>query len=112
MTTTNNTATQTNFRMFVLFVVLVLSSTGVFAQTTPAQVSVATPVTNIISTENAVASSMDFAVWFTGVKQNTNDTQSTTAFNKKQLINSGINTNNVLLRAFLKKVTNQGSNIA
>ena len=114
MTTTTNTATQTNFKLFVVFALLVLS-TGVFAQNnTPAQVSVTTTVTtNVIATENAVATTtMDFAVWFTGT-QTTNETKSNgTAFSKKQLINSGINTNSVLIRSFLKKINAQGSSIA
>ena len=117
MTTATNTSTQTNvtnIRLFVLFVLVMLSSTGVFAQntttalTTPTstQVSVSKDATMVITTENNVASTMDFAVWFMGSKKTTNETSNGT-FSKKQLINSGINTNSVLIRSFLKKVSTQ-----
>ena len=120
MTTANNNRTQTNIKLFVAFVLLVLSSTGAFAQTntagvvatTSTEVSVSKVATTVISTDNTVAStSMDFAVWFMGSKKTTNDTSNGT-FSKKQLINSGINTNSVLIRSFLKKVNNQENGIA
>ena len=67
MTTANNTTTKgnvTNVRLFVLFVLVMLSSTGVFAQntttalttTTSTQVSVSKDATIVITTENNVAS--------------------------------------------------------
>ena len=120
MTTANNNRTQTNIKLFVAFVLLVLSSTGAFAQTnttsvvatTSTEVSVSNDVKMNITTDNAVASTtMDFAVWFMGSKKTTNDTSNGT-FSKKQLINSGINTNSVLIRSFLKKVNTQGNGIA
>lgn len=118
MTTATNTTTQTNFRLFVLFV-LVLLSTGVSAQTnttsvvatTSTEVSVSKDATIVISTENSVAGSMDFAVWFMGSKKTT-DTSSNGTFSKKQLINSGINTNSVLIRSFLKKMSTQENGVA
>ena len=123
MTTANNTTTQvnvTNVRLFVLFVLLMLSTTGAIAQTnatsvvatTSTEVSVSNEVKMVITTNNAVAStSMDFAVWFMGSKKTTNETSNGT-FSKKQLINSGIKTNNVLIRSFLKKVSTQENGIA
>ena len=122
MTTTNNTTTQgnvTNVRLFVLFVLLMLSSTGAFAQanttsvvaTTSTEVSVSKDATMIITTDNAVAASMDFAVWFMGSKKTSNSSSNGT-FSKKQLINSGINTNSVLIRSFLKKVSTQENGVA
>ena len=122
MTTANNTTTQgniTNVRLFVLFVLLMLSTTGAFAQTnttsgvatTSTEVSVSKDAT-VITTDNAVAStSMEFAVWFMGSKKTTNDSSNGT-FSKKQLINSGINTNSVLIRSFLKKVSTQENGVA
>ena len=121
MKTTNNTTTQknvTNVRLFVLFVLLVLSSNGVFGQskaenkTVAAQteVSVAKDSTVVVSTENTVAS-MDFAVWFMGTAKTTNN-KSNASFSKKALINSGINTNSVLIRSLLKKVSSQESSVA
>ena len=122
MTTANNTTTKgnvTNVRLFVLFVLVMLSSTGVFAQTnttsvvatTSTEVSVSKDVTMVITTENNVASTMDFAVWFMGSRKITNENSNGT-FSKKQLINSGINTNSVLIRSFLKKVSTQENGVA
>jgi hypothetical protein len=120
--TTGTTSTQkniTNVRLFVLFVVVMVSSTG-FAQanttmedvvaTTATEVSISKEATIVIATENSVAASMDFAVWFMGSKKTSN--KSTGSFSKKQLINSGINTNSVLIRSFLKKISTQESAIA
>ena len=96
-----------------------LSTTGAFAQTnttsgvatTSTEVSVSKDAT-VITTDNAVAStSMEFAVWFMGSKKTTNDSSNGT-FSKKQLINSGINTNSVLIRSFLKKVSTQENGVA
>ena len=123
MTTANNTTTQgnvTNVRLFVLFVLLMLSTTGAFAQTnttsvvatTSTEVSVSNEAKMIITTDKAVASTtMEFAVWFMGSKKTTNDSSNGT-FSKKQLINSGINTNSVLIRSFLKKVSTQENGVA
>jgi hypothetical protein len=54
---------------------------------------------------------MDFAVWFMGSVKTTNNT-SNGSFCKKQLINSGINTNSVLIKSFLKKMSSQENGIA
>jgi hypothetical protein len=118
MTTANNNTSSTNFRLFVLFVLLVMSSTGAFAQanttgvaaTTSTEVSVSNDAAIVISTENNVAS-MDFAVWFTGVKKTANSSSNGT-FSKKQLINAGITTNSVLVRSFLKKMNSQENGVA
>ncbi|HNP32430.1 MAG TPA: hypothetical protein PKN96_04005 [Flavobacterium sp.] len=119
MKTANNNRTQTNIKLFVAFVLLVLSSTGAFAQTTTAsvvattstQVSVSKEAKMIITTDSSVAASMDFAVWFMGSKKTSNNTSNGT-FSKKQLINSGIKTNSVLIRSFLKKVSTQENGVA
>jgi len=122
MTTSTTTSIQKNVttvKLFVLFVLVLLSS-NVFAQanattevaavTLATEVSISKDTKIVISTENGVASSMDFAVWFMGSKKTSN--KSTGSFSKKQLINSGINTNSVLIRSFLKKVSTQESAIA
>lgn len=119
MTTANNNRTQTNIKLFVAFVLLVLSSTGAFAQANtntvaPAastEVSVSKDATMTITTDNAVAGSMDFAVWFTGVKKTSNNSTNG-SFSKKQMINSGIKTNSVLIRSFLKKMSTQENGVA
>jgi hypothetical protein len=55
---------------------------------------------------------MEFAVWFMGSKKTSNTNTSNGTFSKKQLINSGIITNSVLIRSFLKKMSNQENGIA
>ena len=122
MKTLNNTVAQknvTNVRLFVLFVLLVLSSNGVFGQTqaevtsvvASTEVSVSKNESVVITTETTVAS-MDFAVWFMGANKSTNGNKIKGGFSKKALINSGINTNSVLIRSILKKVSSQESSVA
>ena len=123
MKTTNNTVAQknvTNIRVFVLFVLLVLASNGVFGQevkttteanVTSTEVSVTKNDSMVIAKETTVAS-MDFAVWFTGTNKSTPASKSNASFSKKALINSGINTNSVLIRTILKKVSSSESSVA
>ncbi|MEK8179883.1 hypothetical protein WMW71_05975 [Flavobacterium buctense] len=123
MKTTNNSVAQknvTNVRLFVLFVLLVLSSNGVFGQevkvatvsnTTSTEVSISKNDSIVIAKETTIAS-MDFAVWFMGTNKTTTGSKSNVSFSKKALINSGINTNSVLIRSFLKKVSTQESSVA
>jgi hypothetical protein len=115
-----NQGNLTKLKLFVSLVLLILSSTGAFAQanttglvsTTSTEVSASKDATNVITTDNSVVSTaMDFAIWFMGSKKTTNDSSNET-FSKKQLINSGINTNSVLIRSFLKKVSTQEKGIA
>lgn len=123
MKTTNNRIAQknvTNVRLFVLFVLLVLSSNGVFGQevkvatvtnTTSTEVSIAKNDSIVIAKETTIAS-MDFAVWFMGTNKTTTSSKSNVSFSKKALINSGINTNSVLIRSLLKKVSTSESSVA
>jgi len=123
MKTTNNTVAQknvTNVRLFVLFVLLVLSSNGVFGQeaktatvtnATSTEVTVAKNDSIVIAKETTVAS-MDFAIWFMGTNKTTSENKSNVSFSKKALINSGINTNSVLIRSLLKKVSSSESGVA
>ncbi|MCA0350341.1 MAG: hypothetical protein LCH35_13895 [Bacteroidetes bacterium] len=112
---TSNTTTQknSNIKMFVLFVVLFLSSSTMFAQETKETVSIV-ETTTIVSTENTVAStSTEFAIWFVGSTTSTPEAKtSTLSFGKKHLINSGIQTNKILLKKVLKTIVGQESNIA
>ena len=124
MTTPNCTLTLgnvTNSKLYVFFVLLLLSSTGSFAQantnsvvvTTSTEVSTSNEAKIVITSDKAFASSaMEFAVWFMGSKKTSNTTPSNGTFSKKQLINSGIITNSVLIRSFLKKMSNQENGIA
>jgi hypothetical protein len=119
--TTNNSIAQknvTNVRLFVLFVLLVLSSNGVFAQAKEtATAPIATTEVSVVK-ENAIevttsVASMDFAIWFMGTQKTSSESQSKSAtFSKKALINSGIKTNSVLIRSILKKVSTQESSVA
>lgn len=113
----------TSVRLFVLFVLLVLSSVGVFGQTktvtfstsTSTEVLVSTDASIVVSTENNVAStSTDFALWFMGNKQATpsTDGKASSTISKKQFVTSGISPNKVLIRTFLKRLVNQSSNVA
>lgn len=123
MTTINTTTTQenvSNVRLFIVCALLMLSSTVSFAQSKTTsvesfistQVSVSKAATTTITTDEVIAAtSMDFAVWFMGSKKTSNNTTNGT-FSKKQLINSGINTTSVLIRSFLKKVSNQENGVA
>ena len=124
MTTSNCTLTLgnvTNLKLFVFFVLLLLSSTGSFAQantnsvvvTASTEISASNDAKMVITNDKDFASSaMEFAVWFMGSKRTSNITPSNGTFSKKQLINSGINTNSVLIRSFLKKVSTQEKGIA
>ena len=117
MTIATHIPTQKNFKLFVVFMLVMLSS-FVFAKTntstvvtaTNFEVSICKETTININLENTIAS-MDFAIWFMGSKKTTNNT-SNGSFSKKQLINSGINTNSVLIRSFLKKVNTQENGVA
>ena len=111
----------TNFRLFVLFVLLILANTRIFGQSsievltlaTSTEVCVSKDASIVISSENKIDSTtMDFAVWFTGTKNNFSDNKTKGGFSKKQLINSGVNTNSVLIKSILKKVSCQGNGIA
>lgn len=112
---TANTTTQknSNIKMFLLLVVLFLSSSAMFSQETKETVSIVEPTT-VITTENTVAStSTEFAIWFVGSTQSTTGAKtSTLSFGKKQLLNSGISTNKVLIKKVLKTIVGQESNIA
>lgn len=124
MTTPTNTSiygNETKLKLFVLFILLLLSSTGAFAQAntnsvilnTSTEVSASNDAKMVITNDKAFASSaMEFAVWFMGSKKTNNETPSNGTFSKKQLINYGINTNSVLIRSFLKKVSTQEKGIA
>ena len=98
--TTNNSIAQknvTNVRLFVLFVLFVLSSNGVFGQTKEVTTApIATTEVSVVK-ENAIevttastVASMDFAVWFMGTQKTSSESQSKSAsFSKKPSTNHG-----------------------
>ncbi len=115
--TTTNTSTQNNLtsvKLFVLFVFMFLSTSNVFGQDKKETVTIVEPTTTVTTSENTVATTTtEFAVWFVGSAKSTSQTKSSTlSFGRKQLINSGITTNKVLIKAVLKKIVGQESNIA
>jgi len=113
-----STATSTRTRLVVLFALLVLSGVKMSAQT--AQSVIVVPATietvSVTSAQStaAAASTLNFVSWFMGTKQNTNVTPSTevSESNKKQMINSGIAPNRLLIKAFLKRASNYTSTVA
>lgn len=119
MTTTQTTTTFTNIRMVVLFALFLLSGFGMSAQNVN-EVSI-TVGNSIISdgtaavSQNNVSSSttMNFVSWFMGTKQTPNANSGTDAIGtKKQMINSGIAPNRLLIKAFLKKASNYATTVA
>lgn len=114
MKTINTTSQKnSNIKMFVLFVVMFLSSSAMFAQETKDTVSIVEPTT-IVSTENTVAStSSEFAIWFVGSTKSTSEARTSSfSLGKKHLINSGIPTNKILIKAVLKTIVGQENNVA
>jgi hypothetical protein len=117
---TNNTTT--NKRLFVLFVLLVLSSARMFGQEAKNVIVAPVAFTNTIEVAaagDATDSQMELVSWFMGSKQsqvsntgNTSGNISTNKTGKKQFINNGITTNRILSRVFLKKTINHDSTIA
>jgi hypothetical protein len=116
MTTTKTVAQKnvTIVRLFVLFVFMFLSTSNVFGQETKETVSIVEPTTELVSTENSVATTTtEFAVWFVGSANKTSQTKKgNLSFGRKQLINSGITTNKVLIKMVLKKIVGQESSVA
>lgn len=113
-----------NARLIVLFVILLLSSLTMFGQNAQ-QVQtgliklettvVASNDTNLTVTNNAAESnaSMNMVSWFMGTKQTPKTELNANAQDsKKQMINSGIAPNRLLMKAFLKKASNYQSTIA
>ncbi|MBY0487895.1 MAG: hypothetical protein K2P85_12010 [Flavobacteriaceae bacterium] len=124
--TAQNTSTsflsQNRKGLFVLFVLFLLSSVGMFGQNKVVSVALdVVPVQEIVKDSvRAVAldSDVDFMNWFMGSRQTqtlqeaTSGSGSTTASRKKQIISSGVVPNKVLYRTFVKRVISQESAIA
>ena len=122
-TATQNTTTQISFRMIVLLVFLVVSSFGMIGQNKNEVVATTAISFQVLASDDTVAAaqsnvttntSMNFVSWFMGTKQTPNANQSADAAvsQKKQMINSGIAPNRLLIKAFLKKASNYSSTIA
>ena len=124
MKTTTQNKMQTSKATLVVVFVLLLSSVGMFGQNVTSANTVT--VTNEITVSSddstvataaateAAASSMNIVSWFMGSKQTPKATISNEGpvSSKKQLINSGIAPNRLLIKAFGKKAANYQSTIA
>ena len=125
--TTQNTNTTTSFSrkgLVLVFVLFLVSSVGMFGQNVqPSATSTSTFEVSMASADETVASTqattttnttMNFVSWFMGTKQtpSTNSSNDFSTSTKKQMINSGIAPNRLLIKTFLKKATNYNSTIA
>jgi len=124
--TTQNTTIQNSFSrtgLVVLFVLFLLSSAGMVGQNVQPAASTVTFEVSLASSDETVATTqtatttnttMNFVSWFMGTKQTPSNNQSGefSTSTKKQMIQSGIAPNRLLIKAFLKKATNYNSTIA
>jgi hypothetical protein len=104
MTTATTTQKTSILRLIVLFVVM-FASTSAFAQDTTNTVA---PITS----STVASSSTDFAVWFIGNAKQATTKTSTATSEKKQLINAGFTTTNVLIKKVVKKIMSQENAVA
>ncbi|WP_293891141.1 hypothetical protein [Flavobacterium sp.] len=126
-TTTANSVSLNRTRLVVLFVLLLLSSLGMFGQNTNSvvattsitfQTAVASNDTTVTATTTATTTeadaNMNIVSWFMGSKQTPKATISSddNNFSRKQIINSGAAVNRLLSKAFLKKAANFQSTLA
>jgi hypothetical protein len=125
---TQNTNTQNSFSrigVVAVFVLFLLSSVGMFGQNVqPTATSIMTfevsmaaadeTVTSDKATTTTTNTTINFVSWFMGTKQTPATIQSNdfSTSTKKQMINSGIAPNRLLIKTFLKKATNYNSIIA
>lgn len=125
---TTNDSKRNKTRLFVLLILLVLSSMGVFGQEKTAgnvqldfdkEIIVAANEVAVQSEEQiaTLESQIDFVGWFMGSKHNQNTSFDYTNFKsststKKHIISSGVTPNKVLYRTFVKKVMNKDNAIA
>jgi len=122
MKTVSNQANNltSNKRVIVLFVLLLLSSVGMFGQETKNEIVAPVIVKTVsVTVASSTTSQMELVSWFMGSKQlqmsNGTSTMGTTSTNnsgKKQFINLGMTPNRILSRTFLKKAINHDSTIA
>jgi hypothetical protein len=100
----HSTSTSSTAKALLVFVLFV------FTQVAFAQDQVTTPKQEFTSTSTAssVSETLNFMSWFMGTKQNIQpgSTQDLKGSSKKQLINSGIAPNRLLLKTFSKKAAN------
>ena len=123
---TENQSKRNRTRVLVLFVLLVLSSMGVFGQennceqvTVKVDFEIVNKCSEVQNDIASIESQIDFMGWFMGSKYNQNnsnlnstESNKSTISTKKQILSSGIEPNKVLYRTFVKKVMNKDNAIA
>jgi hypothetical protein len=120
MKTTNNTSNKMTARFIAIVAIMMLSSVGMFGQN---QVVAPVVIENTVAADETVATAANTASatatfnmvsWFMGTKQtpNANGATEVSSSSKKQLINSGIAPNRLLIKAFLKKASNYATTVA
>lgn len=122
---TENQSKRNRARVFVLFVLLILSSMGVFGQQNndikviaTIDFEIANKCSEVQNDVASIESQIDFMGWFMGSKYNQNSSNFDSENNKsksstkKQILSSGIEPNRVLYRTFVKKVMNKDNAIA
>lgn len=121
-TTTVNQKTST-VTLVVMFALLLLSSVQMFGQNVAtSEVAIATSAITVAADDNTTATTvtatatesnanMNMVSWFMGTKQ-TPKANVDKGASKKQMINSGVAPNRLLMKAFLKKASNYQSTIA
>lgn len=122
---TENQSKRNRARVFVLFVLLILSSMGVFGQqnndikvSATIDFEIANKCSEVQNDVASIESQIDFMGWFMGSKYNQNSSNFDSENNKsksstkKQILSSGIEPNRVLYRTFVKKVMNKDNAIA
>lgn len=115
MNTNNFMNFKTEFnklKFFILFVFTSLCYSTSSAQTNSVKLTDVQHIPVLTPSQDKEIVSMDFAIWFMGSIHNSEPSIKIKSFSKKQLINSGVITNSVLIRSFLKKISNQESSIS
>jgi hypothetical protein len=101
---TNSTSTfTTGIKLVAVLVLLFVSSLGFAQDQLPAREK---EVASTSAEASTASESLNFMSWFMGSKQNMHTDSTSKEFNvsnKKQLINSGIVPNRLLLKTFMKK---------
>jgi hypothetical protein len=107
--------------LVVMFALLLLSSVQTFGQNvSTVEVSIATSAITVYSDDNTTATTatatesnanMNMVSWLMGTKQTPKATLDKVV-STKEMINSGIAPNRLLMKAFLKKASNYQSTIA
>jgi hypothetical protein len=108
----NNSAVVLKMKFVAVLLVVLLSSSSMFSQTVSSEEVISTESTftttiDIVSVDDSENANMNMFSWFMGTKQtpNTNLKNDNSNSLKKQMINSGIAPNRLLIKTFLKKMT-------